>query len=246
MRYFLVDKTVFDNNKVGMYGKLIYAILCKFANADGMCFPSRKTISKCGSFSVSTYNKYVSIMLLENVLEKKIRWRNNGSQTSNLFNLKNNKRNSFPVRNDIFNKGLSSTALCVYICLARYVAEDNCCRVSQHLIAEKCSISIVSVIRAVKELKSANMLATIKQTNISNNGNYVLLYRLTDGREYKNVIRRKIDVENTKIANVHMKSYRDLNAIEKRLNSITMPFATPLHMTYSPYAPDTPPELYLY
>lgn len=246
MRYFLVDKTVFDNNKVGMYGKLIYAILCKFANADGMCFPSRKTISKCGSFSVSTYNKYVSIMLLENVLEKKIRWRNNGSQTSNLFNLKNNKRNSFPVRNDIFNKGLSSTALCVYICLARYVAEDNCCRVSQHLIAEKCSISIVSVIRAVKELKSANMLETIKQTNISNNGNYVLLYRLTDGREYKNVIRRKIDVENTKIANAHMKSYRDLNAIEKRLNSITMPFATPLHMTYSPYAPDTPPELYLY
>ena len=65
-------------------------------------------------------------------------------------------------------------------------------------------------------------------------------------KEYKNVIRRKIDVENTKIANAHMKSYRDLNAIEKRLNSITMPFATPLHMTYSPYAPDTPPELYLY
>ena len=66
MRYFLVDKTVFDNNKVGMYGKLIYAILCKFLNADGTCFPSRKTISKCGNFSISTYNKYVSVMLLEN------------------------------------------------------------------------------------------------------------------------------------------------------------------------------------
>ena len=103
-----------------------------------------------------------------------------------------------------------------------------------------------SVIRAVKELKSANMLETIKQTNINNNGNYVLLYRLTDGTEYKNVIRRKIDVENTKIANAHMQTYRDLNAIEKRLNGITIPFATPLHMTYSPYAYDTPPELYLY
>lgn len=87
MRYFLVDKTVFDNNKVGMYGKLIYAILCKFLNADGTCFPSRKTISKCGNFSISTYNKYVSVMLLENVLEKKIRVRKNGSQTSNLFQL---------------------------------------------------------------------------------------------------------------------------------------------------------------
>lgn len=90
------------------------------------------------------------------------------------------------------------------------------------------------------------MLETIKQTNINNNGNYVLLYRLTDGTEYKNVIRRKIDVENTKIANAHMQTYRDLNAIEKRLNGITIPFATPLHMTYSPYAYDTPPELYLY
>ena len=88
MRYFLVDKTVFDNNRVGMYGKLIYAILCKFLNADGTCFPSRKTISKCGNFSISTYNKYVSVMLLENVLEKKIRVRKNGSQTSNLFKLK--------------------------------------------------------------------------------------------------------------------------------------------------------------
>ena len=107
-------------------------------------------------------------MLLENVLEKKIRVRKNGSQTSNLFKLKKNKENSFPVRSDIFSKGLSSTAVCVYICLARHVAEDNCCRVSQHLIAEKCSISISSVIRAVKELKSANMLETIKQTNINN------------------------------------------------------------------------------
>ena len=95
MRYFLVDKTVFDNNKVGMYGKLIYAILCKFLNADGTCFPSRKTISKCGNFSISTYNKYVSVMLLENVLEKKIRVRKNGSQTSNLFKLKKNKENSY-------------------------------------------------------------------------------------------------------------------------------------------------------
>lgn len=246
MRYFLVDKTVFDNKKVGMYGKLIYAILCKFSNADGTCFPSRKTISKCGNFSISTYNKYVSVMLLENVLEKKIRVRKNGSQTSNLFKLKKNKENSFPVRSDIFSKGLSSTALCVYICLARYIAEDNCCRVSQRLIADRCSISIVSVIRAVKELKAAGMLETIRQTNIDDNGNYVLLYRLTDGTEYKNVIRRKINIENTRIANVHMKLYRNLKAVEKRLGGITMPFVTPLHMTYSPYAYDTPPELYLY
>lgn len=114
MRYFLVDKTVFDNNKVGMYGKLIYAILCKFLNADGTCFPSRKTISKCGNFSISTYNKYVSVMLLENVLEKKIRVRKNGSQTSNLFKLKKNKENSFPVRSDIFAKDYLQQR-CVYI-----------------------------------------------------------------------------------------------------------------------------------
>lgn len=246
MRYFLVDKTVFDNNRVGMYGKLIYAILCNFLNADGTCFPSRKTLAKCGGFSVSTYNSYISLLLNEGLLKKISRWRNNGSQTSNLFKLKKNRKNSFPVRSDIFAKGLSSTALCVYICLARYIAEDNCCRVSQRLIADRCSISIVSVIRAVKELKAAGMLETIRQTNIDDNGNYVLLYRLTDGTEYKNVIRRKINIENTRIANVHMKLYRNLKAVEKRLGGITMPFVTPLHMTYSPYAYDTPPELYLY
>ena len=88
MRYFLVDKTVFDNKKVGMYGKLIYAILCKFSNADGTCFPSRKTLAKCGGFSVSTYNSYISLLLNEDLLKKISRWRNNGSQTSNLFKLK--------------------------------------------------------------------------------------------------------------------------------------------------------------
>ena len=84
MRYFLVDKTVFDNKKVGMYGKLIYAILCKFSNADGTCFPSRKTLAKCGGFSVSTYNSYISLLLNEDLLKKISRWRNNGSQTFQL------------------------------------------------------------------------------------------------------------------------------------------------------------------
>ena len=73
------------------------------------------------------------------------------------------------------------------------------------------------------------MLETIKQTNISNNGNYVLLYRLTDGTEYKNVIRRKIDVENTKIANAHMQIIQrfecDRKTIKWHNNTICNPTA---------------------
>lgn len=246
MRYFLVPKTLFEIDEIKMYGKVTGAALCKFANSEGECFPSRKTIAACGRFSVSTYNKYIIKLLESGIVTKESRWRKNMSQTSNLFKVHRNRKDCFPVRNDIFNKGLSASALCVYICLCRYIAEDNCCRVSQRTISQACSMSLVSVVKAVKELRQAGLLETFQQTNISNNGNYVLLYRLTDGKEYKNVTRKRIDVEGVINNDNAITLHRNLYAVEKQLNRIAMPKMPPVQNTHPPYIKYTPLELCLY
>lgn len=244
MRYFLMSKDIFKNTEVGMYGKVLFAILSKYANAHGECFPSRKTISKCGHFSVSTYNKYIVKLLQNNFVKKSNKWRENGSQTSNLFSIKRNESRCFPVPSDIFSKGLSSPALCVYMALCMFKDEENYCRVSQHTISDLCQMSLSYVVRAVKELRKAGLLETASQTQLYNNGNYILLYKLCDGKKLRNVIRRRLDSKTIK--NRHTVLQRTvIYAIEKRLNRDYLLKITPMQNTHPPYAKYTPPELYL-
>lgn len=236
MKYFLMPKQAFDNNDINTYQIVLLAVLNKFANSNGECFPSRRTIAECGGFSIATYNKYIPGLIVSGMVQKVSRCRQNFSQTSNLFRICRNKKDCFKVRSDIFKLGLSVRALCVYMCLCRYIAEDNCCRISQRIISTKCKMSLVSVIRAVKELKQAGLLETISQTNIYDNGNYVLLYRLTDGSCNKNVTRKrvgeKLPFANKAAANICRYSY----VIEKRLNQQNIPllkiYTPPINSTY--------------
>jgi len=246
MRYFLVNKKIFEITEVGMYGKVLYACLSKYANGNGECFPARKTIAESCGFSISTYNKYILQLLSAGMVKKVTRWRNNNSQTSNLFTVSKDRKDCFPVRSDIFSKGLSARAICVYICLSKYIADDKCCRVSQSVISRECNMSLVSVIKAVKELKKADLIETVRQTNISNNGNYVLLYRLTDGIGNKNVTRRKIDV--TSIFNDAIcKSVHTISdVIESKLVMISEVARTHVKSKHPLYKKYTPPELYLF
>lgn len=245
MNYFLMPKRAFDDIEVGMYEIVTLAVLCKFSNGNNVCFPARKTIAAYGGFSVATYNKYIIRLLLHRLVTKESRWRHNRSQTSNLFMICKNKKNCFKVRSDIFQKGLSTKALCVYLCLCRYSAEDNCCRISQRVIARDCSMSLVSVICAVKELRKAGLLDTQRQTNISNNGNYLLLYKLSNGKQLKNVIRKRVNTDNIRLSDFSNIIRRNAYVIEKRLKG-TMITNTPVQITYSPYVNYVPPELYLF
>lgn len=244
MNYFLMPKRVFDNVEVGMYEIVTFAVLCKFSNGNNLCFPSRKTIAAYGGFSVATYNKYIVRLLLHRLVKKESRWRYNRSQTSNLFMICRNKKNCFKVRSDIFQKGLSTKALCVYLCLCKYAAEDGCCRVSQRIIARDCSMSLVSVICAVNELRKAGFLDTQRQTNISNSGNYVLLYRLSNGKQHKNVIHKRVNTDNIILYDFSNVIRRNAYVIEKRLKG-DMTKITPVQIKYSPYVNHIPPELYL-
>lgn len=247
MRYFLMSKKIFETENIGMYGIVLTAALSKYANSNGECFPGRKTISKCCNFSVSTYNKYILKLMSGGVIRKSERWRDNHSQTSNLFKINRKRKDSFPVRSDIFSKGLSPKAICVYICLSKYSADDKCCRVSQSVISSDCNMSLVSVIKAVKELKEADLIETVRQTNISNNGNYVLLYRLTDGKKYKNVTRRKIDVSNIVFNCISYCSIHTIsNAIERKLAFISKRKSPHVKSTHPLYKKYTPLELCLF
>ena len=61
--------------------------MSKYKNAKGDCFPSRRTLSEKGGFSISTYTKYIKELIKKGLIKVKARWRANGSQTSNLFSV---------------------------------------------------------------------------------------------------------------------------------------------------------------
>lgn len=114
MNYFLISNKMFKDHTIGTYGKVLFAVLNRFAGKTGTCFPSRRTISKLGNFCVSSYNKYINKLLGTDLVDKIERFRKNRSQTSNLFKLKRGTKNNFAVRSDIFDFKLGTYELCVY------------------------------------------------------------------------------------------------------------------------------------
>ena len=86
-RYILLDSKIFSY--LNPYEIALYTILSKYKNAKGDCFPSRRTLSEKGGFSISTYTKYIKELIKKGLIKVKARWRANGSQTSNLFSVAN-------------------------------------------------------------------------------------------------------------------------------------------------------------
>ena len=60
-RYILLDSKIFSC--LNPYEIALYTILSKYKNAKGDCFPSRRTLSEKGGFSISTYTKYIKELI---------------------------------------------------------------------------------------------------------------------------------------------------------------------------------------
>lgn len=71
LSYTLVDNHIFETN-ISPYAKLIYVALCKYANQDGICFPSLKTLSQVtGIKSKHTIIKAINELLQYGMIEVK-------------------------------------------------------------------------------------------------------------------------------------------------------------------------------
>lgn len=159
------------NNQIDIHSKIVYAGLKKFSNCEGICFPSRSTLVELCKISLSTVRKAINNLIDAKILDKKVRYRQNGSQTSNLYSLTPFMTSGdyyFKVRNDIFNLQLSEKEIIVYMYLCSCSNKENECYPSLRQIAAACSISQTSVKAATKELIERNLI--IKDNQYRENG----------------------------------------------------------------------------
>nr|WP_312579596.1 helix-turn-helix domain-containing protein [Sedimentibacter sp.] len=159
------------NNQIDVHSKIVYAGLKKFSNVEGICFPSRNTLVELCKISLSTVRKAINNLIDAKILDKQERFRENGSQTSNLYSLTPFMTSGdyyFKVRSDIFDLNLSEKEIIVYMYLCSCTNKYNECYPSLRQIAAACSISQTSAKIAMKELVDRKLI--IKDNQYRENG----------------------------------------------------------------------------
>ncbi len=154
------------STKTDVYSKLVYAAIKKFSNNEGRCFPARNTLAQLCKVSLSTLRKAINSLVEAKVLEKEFRYRENRSQTSNLYTLSPfmiSGDSYFKVRSDIFELNMSEKETIVYMYLCACSNKDYECYPSIRQIAEACGIGQTSVKAAIKGLIEKNFINKINQ-----------------------------------------------------------------------------------
>ena len=114
------------------------------------------------------------------MLKKDFRFRENRSQTSNLYTLTPFLTSGdyyFTVRQDIFELGLKSKEVIVYSYLCSAVNQNNECYPSIKVIAEACDLSETTVKGTIKELINKNLIEKVSQYR-SDGGKKNNLYKI--------------------------------------------------------------------
>lgn len=75
------------NEQMTVKAKAIYQYLAYRSNKEHTCFPALKTIARECSLSVSTVQRGIRELLNDGFIRKKHNYRENGSQTSNVYEL---------------------------------------------------------------------------------------------------------------------------------------------------------------
>jgi hypothetical protein len=72
---------------ISCHAKLIYMYLCRCADSEAQSFPSRNTIGKNCSISLTSVKNAMKELLNVRLLVKEEQFRSDGSQTSNLYTI---------------------------------------------------------------------------------------------------------------------------------------------------------------
>ncbi|WP_326910655.1 helix-turn-helix domain-containing protein [Sedimentibacter sp. MB31-C6] len=157
------------SSQIDLHSKIVYAGLKKYSNSEGLCFPSRNTLAEICKISLSTLRKAINNLVEAKIVNKESRFRQNGSQTSNLYSLTPFMTSGdyyFKIRSDIFDLHLSEQEIIVYMYLCSCSNKDYECFPSIKQIANACSISQTSVKVAIKELIKRDLIIKDNQYRI--------------------------------------------------------------------------------
>ena len=81
-------ETIYKDQELGHRAKAVYIYLLDHANKEGTCWPGINTIASGVSLSRSTVKRALDDLTRAGLVEKSLRWRENGSLTSNIYQVK--------------------------------------------------------------------------------------------------------------------------------------------------------------
>ena len=80
--------SIYKDQELSHRAKAVYIYLKDHANKEGICWPGINTIAAGLNLSRSTVKRALNELVKEGLVEKSGRWRENGSLTSNLYQVK--------------------------------------------------------------------------------------------------------------------------------------------------------------
>ena len=80
--------SIYTDHKLSHRAKAVYIYLKDRANKEGTCWPGINTIATGLNLSRSTVKRALNDLVKAGLVEKSNRWRENGSLTSNLYQIK--------------------------------------------------------------------------------------------------------------------------------------------------------------
>ena len=80
--------SIYQDTELGPRAKAVYIYLKDHANKEGTCWPGIKTIAAGVSLSRSTVKRALDDLVKAGLVVKEKRWRENGSLSSNLYQVK--------------------------------------------------------------------------------------------------------------------------------------------------------------
>ena len=87
-RFTLTDSSTLERGDLDCYAKLVYVMLCKFADSEKRCFPSRSTLAELVGCSVPIVSRSIRKLEEIGVIEVQVREGENKAQLSNLYIVK--------------------------------------------------------------------------------------------------------------------------------------------------------------
>ncbi len=141
--------------------------LKKYVNRiTGTCFPAKKKLAEECGISMSTLNKAINKLTDAGVLKKEYRYRQNRSQTSNLYTLTPfliSGESYFKMRQDILELGLKTKEIVIYAYLCSAANQDMECYPSIREISVACDLSETTIKGTIKELINKGFIEKISQ-----------------------------------------------------------------------------------
>ena len=80
--------SIYEDTELSHRARVVYIYLKDHANREGTCWPGINTIAAGLKLSRSTVKRALDDLVRAGLLEKSSRWRENGSLSSNLYQVK--------------------------------------------------------------------------------------------------------------------------------------------------------------